>query len=418
MFELFLIFAVLLLLLLSALLSSTETAITAMSTAKIHKLKTDGNKNAAIISKLRENKESLISTILLANNACNIFASTIATALLIEIFGSEGVIYATIIMTILIIVFAEILPKTYAITHPEKAALTFAYFLQITVKICRPITSMINFIVSFILTILKIQNTNTYLVSPTEEIKGAIDLHHQKGGVDQSDKFMLDGVFFLGETSVGKVMTHRKNMQTININQNIKDIASQVKDIGHARIPVWKDKPDNIIGILNTRDLLQSLLIKQNIETIDINDIITEPMFIHENTALDEQLSEFKTRKTRCAIVIDEYGDIQGIITISDILEEVVGRIKDEHDDEKEDIILKDNYCIVKGQVAIRDLNRTLNWALPDEEASTIAGLLIHEAERIPSVNEKFTFYGFNFIILEKKNNQLTYIRIENIKHE
>ena len=417
MFELFLIFAVFLLLFLSALLSTTETAITAMSTAKIHKLKTDGNKKAAIISKLREDKESLISTILLANNACNIFASTIATALLIEAFGSEGVIYATIIMTILILIFAEILPKTYAISNPEKSALAFSHFLQITVKTCRPITSMINFIVDFILKIFKIQNT-TYLVSPTEEIKGAIDLHHQEGGVDQSDKFMLDGVFFLGETSVGKVMTHRKNMQTINIDQNIKDIAAQVKDIGHARIPVWKKKPDNIIGILNTRDLLQSLLIKQNIESIDINDIITEPMFIHENTALDEQLSEFKNRKTRCAIVIDEYGDIQGIITISDILEEVVGRIKDEHDDEKEDIILKDNRCIVKGEVTIRDLNRTLNWNLPDEEASTIAGLLIHEAERIPNVNEKLTFYGFNFFILEKKNNQLTYIRIENLKHE
>jgi len=418
MVELFLIFCIFLSLLLSGLLSTTETAITAMSTAKIHKLKTDGNKKAAIISKLREDKESLISTILLANNACNISATTMATTLLIDLFGNEGVIYATLIMTILIIIFAEILPKTYAITNPERAALSFAHFLQITVQICRPITKMINIIVDYILKAFKMQHSSIYLVSPTEEIKGTIELHHKEGSVDQSDKFMLDGVFYLAETHVSEVMTHRKNMQTINMDLNIKDIAAQVKSIGHTRIPLWKDQPDNIVGILNTRDLLHSLLTKQSIEEVNIKDLITEPMFIHENTALDEQLADFKTRKIRFAIVIDEYGDIQGLITLSDILEEVVGHIHDEHDDEKEEIILQDNFCIVKGEVTIRDLNRMLNWHLPDEEASTIAGLLIHEAERIPEANEILTFHGFNFTILAKDHNQLTNIKIEKALHE
>lgn len=418
MFELFIIIVVILSIFLSGLLSSTETAITAMSLAKIHKLKTDGNKQAVIISKLREDKESLISTILLANNGCNIFASTMATALLIDIFGSEGVIYATFIMTILIIIFAEILPKTYALTHPEKTALSFAKFLQITVNTCKPITKLISLIVYYILKVFKMESIPGNFISATEEIRGAIDLHHKEGSMDQSDKYMLDGVFYLGETKVSSVMTHRKNMQTININQDMKTISEQIKIMTHTRIPVWQDNPDNIIGILNTRDLLNALLENSDINQITLQHLITEPMFIHENTALDEQIAEFRHHKTKLAIVIDEYGDIQGMVTISDILEEIVGSIKGEHDIEKENIILQDDCCIVKGEVSIRDLNRMLNWNLPDEEASTIAGLLIHEAEKIPEVNEHLELYGFSFTVLTRESNQLTSIKIKKISNE
>ena len=222
--------------------------------------------------------------------------------------------------------------------------------------------------------------------------------------------------FFLAETHVSEVMTHRKNMHSINLDLENREIITQVKNIGHSRIPLWRDKPDNIVGILNTRDLLHALLDFQDIQKINISSLITEPMFIHENTALDEQLAEFKARKTHFAIVIDEYGDIQGIITISDILEEVVGRIGDEHDKDIEEIIVEDNCCVVKGDITIRDLNRKLNWKLPDEDASTIAGLLIHEAEKIPEVNELFEFYGFSFTVLAKDLNQLTRIKIEKIK--
>ena len=411
--SLIILMAVVVSLLFACLLSASETAITAMSTAKIYKLKTDGNKRAIIISKLREDKESLISTILLANNGCNILASTMATAFLIKIFGSEGVIYSTLIMTILIIVFAEVLPKTYAISDPERVALKFAYLLKITVMVCSPIIKLINKFVDLVTSNFKMEHSCGNLVSPTEEIKGTIDLHHKQGLVDHSNKYMLDGVFYLSETTVGKVMTHRKNMQSININLDIKDILAQVKTIGHARIPVWKDKPDNIVGILYTRELLHSLLTEQDISKINIADLISESMFIHENTALDEQLREFKTRKTRFAIVIDEYGDIKGLITLSDILEEVVGRIQDEHDHEKNSIIWQNNHCIVKGEVTIRDINRELNWQIPDNGASTIAGLLIHEAERVPDVGEVLVFHGFSFNILAKEFNQLTTIKIE-----
>jgi Mg2+/Co2+ transporter CorB len=409
------IIAIFLPLLLSCLLSASETAITAMSIAKIHKLKNDGNKKAAIVSKLREDKESLISTILLANNACNILSSTITTALLIDFFGAEGVIYSTLIMTILVIVFAEVLPKTYSIANPEKVALNFAHFLQIVVAVCRPITIVINYIVEFMIRVFKLDNHSS-LVSATEEIKGAIDLHHQEGGVDQSDKYMLDGVFYLGESQINDVMTHRKNMLTINIDLSIEEVAEQVKHIKHSRIPMWKDKQDNIVGVLNVKDLLQLFLSGKKLNEIDIKDIISEPVFAHENTALDEQLSLFKTHKTRFAIVIDEYGDIQGLITLSDILEEVVGRMQDEYDVEKEEIEWhSDNICIICGETPIRDLNRMFNWQLHEGEASTVAGLVIHEAERIPELGECFEFYGYKFTILDKDNNQITKIKIEKL---
>jgi len=416
MFELlFIIITIIIPMVLSGLLSATETAITAMSIAKIHKLKTDGNRQATIISKLREDKESLISAILLANNAFNIFASTMATGILIRKCGEEGVFYATILMTVLVIVFVEVLPKTYAIANPERVALTFASFLKVTVTICLPIAKAINKVVVSIMSYLKMNHKEVYLVSPTEEIKGTIDLHHKEGAVDQSDKFMLDGVFYLGETHVKEVMTHRKNMQSINADDDIQEIISQVRKISHTRIPVWRENPENIIGILNTRDLLHFILQQQDISALDINKMISEPIFVHESASLDEQLADFKARKTRMAIVIDEYGDIQGVITISDILEEIVGLIQDEHDKEKNDIILQDGQCLVKGDVNVRDINRAFNWHLPDDEASTIAGLLIHNAERIPEVGEKFEFEGFIFDVVSKNLNQLTSIKITKI---
>lgn len=409
---LFVLIAIIIPLIFSSLLSAAETAITAMSTAQLHKLKNDGNKRAIILHKLRKNKESLISTILLSNNICNIFASTMTTALLISIFGDEGVIYATLIMTIIIIIFAEVLPKTYAIANPESLALRFAYFLKIISIVFLPLTKILNKVIQLSNRFLNITHPTEKLVSATEEIKGTIDLHHSQGSMDQSDKYMLDGIFYLGETKVGQVITHRKNMQTINIDLDIKEILSSVKEIRHSRIPIWKESSDNIIGILNTRELLYRILEGQDLNSIIINDLISKPKFIHENTPLDEQLSEFKTSKSHFALVIDEYGDIQGLITLSDILEEVIGYMQDEFDNEKEAIIWQNNHCIIKGDVAVRDLNRALNWNLP-EETNTIAGLLIHEAERIPNNEEILYFHGFVFTILAKKFNQLTRIKIE-----
>jgi Mg2+/Co2+ transporter CorB len=404
---------------LAGLLSASETAMTALSLAKIHRLKTDGNKRAVIISRLREDKESLISTILIANSIFNILASTVATAALIKIFGDEGVIYATILMTVLIILFAEILPKTYAIAYPEQVALSFAYFLKVSVGICKPITKMINFVVLFIIKTFKMHKSCVEgEISPTEEIRGTIEIHHKQGYVDQGEKYMFDGIFYLSENNVGRVMTHRKNMYSINIDLDVKDLISQIQEIGYTRIPIWQDNPDNIVGVLNTKHLLNKLLIEKEIDKIKIKDLVREPVFVHENTSLGTQLSEFKRDKNRFAIVIDEYGDIQGLVTSSDILEEVVGSVvHDEHEKAKEEIVYSNGFYTVRGDLSIRDINRILHWTLPEEEASTIAGLLIHELERIPDVGENFISNGFNFTILAKEANQLTIIRIKKLEN-
>ncbi len=405
---------------LAGLLSASETAMTALSLAKIHKLKTSGDKRAIIISALREDKESLISTILLANSIFSILASTVATAALIDIFGSEGVVYATILMTVLIILFAEILPKTYAIAYPEQVALSFAYFLKISVAICRPITKAINFIVVFIIKKLRMHEAGSKgSISPTEEIRGTIEIHHKQGYVNHGDKYMFDGIFYLSENNVGKVMTHRKNMYSINIDLDVKELISQIQEIGYTRIPIWQNNPDNIVGILNTKHLLHKLFKEKDINKIKIKDLISEPVFIHENTSLGAQLADFKKCKNRFAIVIDEYGDIQGLITSADILEEVVGSVvHDEYDKVQEEIVYSNGFYTVKGDLSIRDINRILHWSLPEEEATTIAGFLIHELERIPDVGESFIFNNLNFTILAKESNQLTIIRIKKLEND
>lgn len=400
---------------LAGLLSAAETAITGLSPAKIHKLKTDGNKRAKLISELRENKELLINTILLVNSIFNIFASTVVTAILINLYGDEGVIYATIIMTIMTIIFAEVLPKTCAVVYPEGVALFLANMLRVTMVIFGPITNALSRVILYLIKKFKSDELSDNFVSPTEEIRGAIEMHHKQGLVDSDDKYMLEGVFYLSETRVGKAITHRKNMRSINLDLDIKEIINQIKDIHHTRIPVWKNKPDNIVGILDTRILLNHLLNDKIIDKEEISRFLTEPLFIHENTALDVLLDQFKRLKVRIAIVIDEYGDIQGLITLSDILEEVIGEFKDEYD--SLDIVSEDvNSCIVKGEVAIRDINRALHWNLPDDDASTIAGLMIHRSEKIPELDETLIIDLYSCRVLSKEANQLTSIRIDRLE--
>ena len=383
-----------------------------LSPAKIHKLKNDGNKRAKLISELRENKELLINTILLVNSIFSIFASTIVTAILINLYGDEGVIYATIIMTIMTIIFAEVLPKTCAIVYPEGVALFLANILKITMVIFGPITNALSVAILYLIKKFKSNESSSNFVSPTEEIRGALEMHHKQGSVASKDRYMLEGVFYLSEAKVAKAMTHRKNMLSINIDLDIKEIIHQIKEIYHTRIPVWKNRPDNIVGVLNTKTLLNHLLNGKTID--DISSFMMEPLFIHENTTLDVLLSEFRKIKARLAIVIDEYGDIQGLITLYDIIEEVVGDFKDEYDREKLDIISENSdSCVVKGEVTIRDINRALHWNLPDEDASTIAGLMIHRSEKIPDLDETLIIDGFSCRVLGKEGNQLTSIRID-----
>jgi Mg2+/Co2+ transporter CorB len=406
------------LLLCSAFFSAAETAITGASQAKIHKLKLEGNKRAKLVSSLREHKEKLIGVLLIGNNAVNILSSSIATSTAISLFGDEGVVYATVMMTVLIVFFAEVLPKTYAFDNSEKVALATAPLLSFSVKILYPFVTLIQIAVNYTLKIfnLKDQQKGSPFIDASEELRGAIELHHHEGAFVKHHKDMLGSILDLGDTEIGEIMIHRTQMITVNIETKPSEIIKLILESSHTRIPLWKDEPDNIVGVIHIRDLLRLIRNSSDMDKIDIMSIASDPWFIPDSTLLYEQLHQFRKRRNHFALVIDEYGALKGMVTLEDILEEIVGKIEDEHDFANNEIQKNtDGSYNVFGTVTIRDLNREFEWNLPDENANTIAGLLMHETEKIPDEGEVFEFYNIQFEILKKSQNQIELIRLKKL---
>lgn len=403
---------ILLLIIISGFFSGSETGLTAASKAKIHALKQSGNKNAVIAEKLLNSKERLIGTILLGNNAVNILASSLATSITIGYFGDGAVLYVTVILTMLILIFAEVLPKTYAVQNAEKVSLKAAPIMAILVKVLAPITATVQVGVSFLLR--STQNLEP-LENNLDELRGTIELHHHEGQVVKHDRDMLGSILDLSNTEVHSVMIHRKNIQSIDVSTPIQEIIDYVLSSNHTRIPIWQDKPENIVGVLHAKKLLSEFnSFNGNQDKLDILQIANEPWFIPETTNLNDQLLRFRQRHNHMAIVVDEYGDLVGLLTLEDILEEIVGQIYDEYDIVAQGIKrIKGGKLEVKGEVTIRDLNRAMDWNLPDNDASTIAGLVIHHAENIPEVGQEFEFLGFKFKIIQRHNQQITGILIE-----
>jgi Mg2+/Co2+ transporter CorB len=406
--------SIFLLLIISAVLSGSETALTATSRARMHQLKRKGNRRARMVEKLTDRKEHLLSTILLGNNLVNILASALATSALIGIFGDAGVAYATAIMTLLILVFAEILPKTYAIRHADRAALALAPLIGGLVFVFGPISTVLQAIVRFILHMIGAAGPQNLASAAEEEIRGAIDLYAKEEGRGEGEKDMLGGVLDLAHVDVSEIMVHRQNMRMIDISQTPSQIIAQVLDSPYTRIPVWRDDQENIIGILHAKDVLRAVSDgERDVDSIDIISIVGEPWFVPETTSLADQLRAFRLRKSHLALVVDEYGALMGLVTMEDILEEIVGEISDEYDLTAAPVrALDDGSFSVEGLTTIRDLNRRFDWTLPDEEAATIAGLVMYEARVIPEVGQVFTFHGFRFEVMRRTRTQITNLRI------
>ena len=396
------------LLLLSAFFSSSETAITKISDAKIHQWDEKKNKKIIKAKSLLKNREKVIGTLLLGNNIVNILASALATSILISVFGDKGIIYATVIMTSLIFIFAEVLPKTYAIRESEKLVIYSAPIIIFFTKILSPIIIVLQSLVS---SILKIANKENSQSDWKQNLRGAILLANNQGNVRKYDRIMLESILDLHEVKVSEIMTHRKNIESLHILDNIDNITHLALKSRFTRLPLWKGNTDNIIGTLHIKDLLRAKNINNK---IDINNLMQKPLFISENTSLSEQLNKFKKETNQMAFVIDEYGDLQGLITLEDVLEEIVGEIFDEFDKQiLEPNILEDKSVTVDGAMTIRDLNRLTDWDLSDDEASTIAGLVIDVAQKLPKINETIKIENFYFKILERQRTRLTKINIK-----
>ena len=414
-FELIILFiSILLLLILSGFFSGSETALTASTRSRLTGLSNKGHKNAKTAIELLNKKESLIGAILLGNNLVNILASALATSLSIKIFGDTGVAYAVIIMTALIVIFAEILPKTYALTNSEKLALTVSPIFRPIVYLLWPVTWMMEKIVFFILSIFKIKlEKNMRVLSVEDEIRGTLDLHHKEGRLYKSDKDMVTGVLDLAEVTVEDVMVHRSNMFTVNIDDDPKKILNSVINSSFTRIPVWQNNDENIIGIIHSKHLLKIMSQNRDITRSDMMQSLIKPLFIPETTSLKEQLKMHLNTKKKLAIVVDEYGVLMGMISLEDIMEEIVGDITDEIDEGLTSVVKnEDGTLTINGGTEIRDINRIYNWNLPEEEANTLSGLIIHESRSFPSEGQVFNYYGFIFEILEVKDNLIHKIKV------
>jgi Mg2+/Co2+ transporter CorB len=401
----------------SAFFSGSETALTAASRARMHQLEKDGEKRARHVNWLFGNREKMVGAVLLGNTFVNIASSALVTSVLLNLFGDAGVAIATIITTALVLIFCEVLPKTYAIARPDLVALRIAGAVRGFALVFHPIVAFVGFVVALILRQFGVKSQG--LVEDREEmaheeLRGAIDLHHKEGAVQTTDRNMLGGILDLKELQVSDVMIHRKNITMIDGDLPPADIIERVLSQPHTRLPVYKGDSENIVGILHAKDLLRALSrANGNMQAVNVTALIAKPWFIPDTTTLTEQLRSFLQRRTHFALVIDEYGALQGLITLEDILEEIVGEIRDEHDVPISGVRPQpDGSTNVDGWVTIRELNRAMNWNLPDEEATTIAGLVIHEAQAIPEVGQAFSFHGLKFEILRKQRNQITAIRI------
>ena len=407
----------------SAFFSGSETALTASSRAKLRSRADKGDRGAERALAVTEDSERLIGSVLLGNNLVNILSASLATALFTRLFGDSGVAMATLIMTVLVLVFAEVLPKTYAITNPETAAARVAGPIRLIVLVFAPVVSAVRVLVRGILALVGVRtDPDSAVLSYHEEIAGTLALGHQEGTVDKEDRDRLLGALDLASRTVEEVMLHRSHLETVNIDAPVIEIIAQSVNSPHSRLPAWRDEPENIVGVIHSRDLMREVhrLVTEAgghfgaVEKLDILSVARAPYFVPDTTPLDEQMQQFLQQRRHFALVIDEYGALLGLITLEDILEEIVGEIVDEHDLPTEDPITRlDSGAIeIDGAMTIRDLNRAMDWALPDDEANTVAGLVIHEAQAIPEAGQVFQFHGFRFAVVERQANRLTRLRI------
>jgi Mg2+/Co2+ transporter CorB len=406
---------VLLFLFMAFLFSGSETALTASSRGTMLRLAKGGNPDAIIVTRLLENRERLIGALLLGNNVATIVSSALATELLLFWFGDVGVVYASIAMTVLIIVFCELLPKTAAIIAPDRHALAVARPIAKVVAVLGPVLAGAEWLVARMLVLVGIKaGESEPLLPPHERLRGAVDLLHREGSVEKHDRDMLGGLLDLRDLTVADVMIHRTEVITADVGESADKVIERVITEMVTRIPLWRGTPENIVGILHVKDLLRAIeAAGGEASKIDIMSIARPPWFVPNIRPLSEQLKAFRRRRTPLALVVDEYGEFMGIVTLEDILEEIVGDITDEHDIEIPGVRPQpDGSVNVDGAVPIRDINRVMDWNLPDDEATTVAGLVIHEARSIPEPGQSFTFHGFRFQVLRRERNRLVALRI------
>ena len=409
--------AVLALLALSAFFAGSETALTAVSRGRMHQLELDGSRAARDVNLLVGDRERLIGALLLGNTFINILVSSLTTSLLEDKLGHRAVAVTAAVMTLVILIFAEVLPKTLAIARTDRFALFVAWPLRFIVAVLGPVVSSVQWLVWRVLFLFGVEADEN---EPSEEIaheeiRGSLELHHKEGNVEREHRDMIGGILDLQELKVSDVMMHRTHMTSVDADLPARELVDAVMATHHTRVPLWRDEPENIVGVLSTKQLAQALVEHRgDLSAFDVTGLAASPWFVPETTTLEEQIEAFRERRTHFALVVDEYGVLQGLVTLADILAEIFGEIPDENEAEERPDVRKrpDGSYLIDGTVTVRDLNRELDWDLPDAGATTIAGLVIQESRTIPEPGQRFAFFGYKFEVLKRQRNQITALRV------
>ncbi len=408
---------VILLLAVSAVFSAAETALTAVSRGRMHQLEEDGNAAARRIGRLLSDRERVLAAVLLGSTLVNVLAVSLTTALLDRHLDTmPAILVTTVLMTAVMLVFVQVLPKTLALARSDAMARALALPLRGAVKRQAPVTGAMQWGAWGLLSLLGVRREAPEEAADAahDDIRGAVALHAQEGHVEREHRDMIGGILDLRELTLADVMIHRRQMIALDMDRPAAQIVAEVIESEHTRIPFWRGEPDNIIGILNAKHLAQAVVEHRgNLDALDIERLLTAPWFVPETTTLEEQLEAFRERRSRIAMVVDEYGSLQGLATVEDILAEIFGKMPDEHDDIRPDVRPRpDGSFLVDGTVPVRDLNREHDWELPDDGATTIAGLVIQESGTIPDPGQKFAFFGFKFEIMRRQRNQITALKV------
>jgi Mg2+/Co2+ transporter CorB len=406
--------AIVLLLGVSFFFSGSETALTATSRARMHQLAKAGDKRAALVQHLIAARERLIGAILLGNNVVNILASTLAASVLIQVFGEAGIAYATIAMTAAVVIFSEVLPKTLALMKPDGFAMAVAPMIRVVVFLFAPITGAIQWLVNSILKMFGLPSGKASAVSGHEELRGTVDFLHSEGEVVKDDRDMLGAILDLRELDVSDVMVHRTRMLSLNADLPVNELIAAALESPFTRIPLYRETQDNIVGVVHIKDLLRAL---HNADgdpgKVNLSEIALKPWFVPDTTPVQAQMRAFLTQRKHFALVVGEYGEVQGLVTLEDILEEIVGDIADEHDPAFQPPVKQaDGSYIVEGASPVRDINRALDLNLPEEEATTVAGLVISAIKAIPEPGQKAKFQGVTIEVREVANNRIVQLQI------
>lgn len=408
-------------LILSALISSSETALTGVSRGRLSAMINQKHTGALRVWRILDKPKQFISTLLLMNNFVNIVSSAAITLMFVKLFGDKGAVYSTVTMTVLVVIFGEIIPKSIAIARPTESSIRLARFVSFLVTISVPFVMILQFVVDAIFKLIGFQSKG--LVDEDvlrEELRGSIDVSHQSGAVFKDEKDRLGGLLDLRDLDVSDVMMHRKDITMMDVDMPVKELISEILKTPYTRVPLYQDNTENIVGVLHAKDVLRALIdAETGFNDINILDVMRKPWFIPETTPVTIQLNKFLSHRNHFALVVDEYGGLRGLITLEDILEEIVGDIRDEHDVEIPGLRHHpDGSYVINGKTSIRDLNRKTSWRLPDDNYTTVAGLIIHESKTIPEKGQSFLFFGVRFEILERERNQITKIRASIVPKE